>query len=461
MRFVPRTITVATSVAIVVFAGLGVVRPVAAAAPASPVVLHVGQIDHQDVTPRPGSEFDTLVEPDVATSPANPDIAVAVAHDGRYATGGAVAIAYAWTHDGGATWHHAPLPRLTKATGGVWDRASDPIVAFGPGGNVYVSTLVFDLGCQGGVAVSRSTNGGATFAAPILVHSSVSCNYSDDKNFLVVDNQTASEHFGRLYQFWTAFLTVNGHAAGSPQVLRWSDDHGATWSPTTVVTTPHENTQDSQAMIHGDGTITDTYLGPGISFVARTSHDGGATWDAETVITHSTGFGPASIRCCLPAGAADPVTGRMYVVWEANGPGTSDAVELTTSIDGHHWSATKQVGPGGGGTTLQTVNATVTAYNGRVFVSYGILNTAIANGRYIQQEASTSYDGGATFGPALKLGPLSDLKYAAFAGGKFPGDYIGASATQTKVYLVWCVSSTPPVSTQKFHQTLFAAVLRP
>jgi hypothetical protein len=460
MRFVPRTTVMAVSVAVVLFAALGAVRPVTAAAPA-PSVLHVGQIDRQDVAPQPGSEPDTLVEPDVAASPANPDIAVAVAHDGRFPTGGAVAIAYAWTRDGGAHWHHAPIPGLTKATGGVWDRASDPIVAFDRGGNVFISTLVFDNGCQSGVAVSRSTDGGATFAAPVLVHRSLSCDYSDDKNFMVIDTQPASQHLGRIYQFWTAFLTINGNAAGSPQVLRWSDNRGATWSPTTVVSGAHENTQDSQAMIHADGTVTDTYQGSGTAFVARSSLDGGATWSSEAVVTNSYGGGPAGIRCCLPAGAADTITGKMYVVWEANGPGNSDAVELSTSVDGRHWSAAKQVGPGGAGTSLQTVNATVTAYNGRVFVSYGIRDLSVARGRYIQQEVSTSYDAGATFGPALLLGPLSDLHYAAFAGGKFPGDYIGASATQTKVYLVWCVSSTPPVATQKFHQTLFAAVLRP
>jgi hypothetical protein len=299
------------------------------------------------------------------------------------------------------------------------------------------------------------------FGAPVLVQSSTTCNYSDDKNWLIADTQPASPHLGRLYQFWTAFLTVNGHSAGSPQVLRWSDDHGAHWSSTVVVSGPHENTQNSQPMIQPDGTITDVYLGSGTTMVARTSHDGGATWSSETLVTNAVGGGPAGIRCCLPSSAADPVTGELYTVWEANGPGTRDAVELSSSSDGRQWSAARTVSRDGGTPTIQHITAVVTAYGGRVFVTYGTRNTAVDAGNLVQQELSSSYDGGATFGPPLLLGPQSNLRWAAVAGGKFPGDYAGASATRNKVVIAWCASSGPANPLQKYHQTLFAAVLRP
>ena len=123
--------------------------PAAAASPtavASRVsVLHVGLVTEQDVAAQPGSEPDTVVEPDVAVSPLNAKIAVAAAHDGRYPDGGAVGITYAWTHDGGATLAPRTCPGLTTSTGGPepWVRASDPVVAFGPDGDVYISTLLF------------------------------------------------------------------------------------------------------------------------------------------------------------------------------------------------------------------------------------------------------------------------------------------------------------------------------
>ena len=109
------------------------------------------------------------------------------------------------------------------------------MVAFGPDGTVYISTLLFNLGCESAVGVSRSTDGGRTFAPPVLAHVSTTCAVSDDKNWLVVDTGSRSPHRGRLYQFWTPFLSDDqGNETGSPQVLRWSDDrgrHGAAPSP--------------------------------------------------------------------------------------------------------------------------------------------------------------------------------------------------------------------------------------
>ena len=175
--------------------------PVATAGTATnpPSVLHVSQIDHQDIAPQPGSEPDTLVEPDVAVSPVNPLLAVAVAHDGRYPNGGAVDIGYAWTRDGGANWHHAPVPGLTKHSGGSYDRASDPVVQYAADGVLYLSSLLFDTtSAKTAVAVSKSTDGGATWGPPVLAHASSTGNYSDDKNWLVIDNSPTSPHSGRI-----------------------------------------------------------------------------------------------------------------------------------------------------------------------------------------------------------------------------------------------------------------------
>src|SRR5689334_6354054 len=59
-----------------------------AAGPGPVALTTVGQVARQDVPALPGSEPDTLVEPDVAVSPLDPAVAVAVAHDGRYPDGG-------------------------------------------------------------------------------------------------------------------------------------------------------------------------------------------------------------------------------------------------------------------------------------------------------------------------------------------------------------------------------------
>ena len=492
MRDTLRSVTVAMAAAGLlagaVPAAAAAVHP-AGASGRMPSVLHVGQIDRQDVPSRGGCEPDTLVEPDVAVSPFNANIQVAVAHDCRFASGGALDISYAWTHDGGAHWHHAPLPKLTKVVGGVWARASDPVVAFGTDGSVYVSALVLGNGCATGLTVSRSVNGGATFAAPVVVQQSTRCSYSDDKDWLTVDTQPNSPFYGRVYEFWTAFLaTSGGRPDGSPQVVRWSDDSGRHWSATHVVSAVHANSQNSQPMIQPDGVVTDVYLdsggasigggprsggagerdgarplpaaGSGVSLVARVSADGGLTWHSQSLVARNIGGGPIGIRCCLPASAADPVTGKLYTVWEGNGPGSEDPVLLSSSTNGTTWSPPRRVSPAGAA-TIQHVNAAVTAYGSKVFVSYGTRNTAVRRGKFVQQQVSSSYDGGASFGPPLSVGPLSNLTYAAVAGGEFPGDYIGASATASRLNLVWCLSSKPRDPDAAYHQTLYSAVLRP
>jgi hypothetical protein len=477
----PLRAVIISGAALALAAGLGTAAP-ALAATHGPAVLHVGQIDRQDVAPRLNCEQDTLVEPHVAVSPFNPNIQVAVAHDCRIASGGAVDISYAWTHDGGAHWHHAPMPGLTKAVGGVWNRASDPVVAFGADGSVYVSSLVFQFTtCPTGVAVSRSTDGGATFGPPVLVQKSTTCAVSDDKNWLVADTNPQSPFYGRLYQFWTEFTN-----SGVPQVVRWSDDQGRHWSATHLVSAAGESTQNSQPVFGQFGQITDVYMsfsggggggvspvtggeshgaspflqGTGVTLVARTSFDGGARWSSESVVARNVGGGPSDIRCCLPLAAADPVTGLMYAVWNAPGPGISDPVELSFSANGRVWSHLTQV-THSKNPAIQYINAAVAANGGHVFVSYGRRNTAIDNGNLVQQELTLSTNNGGSFGPPLALGPLSNLKYAAFSGATFPGDYTGLSLTPARLTAVWCVSSKPANPNLPFNQTLYAATLRP
>jgi hypothetical protein len=153
----------------------------------------------------------------------------------------------------------------------------------------------------------------------------------------------------------------------------------------------------------------------------------------------------------------DHATGRMFQVWNANGPGVQDAVLISSSADGRHWTSPVQV-TRGHSPNIQYINAAVATAAGRVFVSYGRRDLTKPN--IIQQELTWSDNGGATFAPPILLGSPSNLKYAAVAGGKFPGDYTGLSATPAKVAGAWAVSSKPPNPVAAFHQVLYAAILR-
>lgn len=465
----------------------GFLQPASARPPGSPVVLHQRVVTRQDIPAQQGSEPDTVVEPDVAVSPRNDKIAIAAAHDSRFADGGAVTISVAWTADGGASWHHHPVRRITTATGGPYDRASDPAVAFGPDGTAYLSVLLINAKtCPTAVAVLRSTNGGRTWSRPSYVHRSKTCKYSDDKNWLVVDNSRRSPHRGRLYQFWTPFISNSKRFVGSPQVVRWSDDKGRTWSKTTYVTRKNHGTQNSQPMILPNGDIVDTYYDFGAGnevpdvmpgavpesrpslfapavidasgpIYARRSGNGGRTWGGPVEVTNNGGGFAPGVRCCLFAADIDPVTHVMYVAWEG-GVGNTDPVYVSWSRIGVVWSSPIRV-TRGDRNGVQRVNVDVVARHGRVFVAYGTRTHIHDHGGIVQQQLSASYDGGRSFSAPISIGPRSVLRYAARAGGLFPGDYIGEAISAHRLYLVWAVSSKPR-HPGRFHQVIYGATLR-
>lgn len=112
----------------------------------------------------------------------------------------------------------------------------------------------------------------------------------------------------------------------------------------------------------------------------------------------------------------------------------------------------------GNAPNIQYINAAVATAAGRVFVSYG--RRSLNDPNVIQQELTWSDNGGATFATPIVLGLPSNLRYAAVAGGKFPGDYSGLSATPARVANAWTLASKPPNPAAAFHQVLFAATLR-
>lgn len=109
-------------------------------------------------------------EPHVAVDPTDPLHLAAAAHEGRFFDGGAHSIGAYVSWNGGRTWTNELLPRLTVKTGGVWERATDPVAGFAADGTAYINSFAFNrtTGDETAVVVHRSDDGGLTWKGPFV-----------------------------------------------------------------------------------------------------------------------------------------------------------------------------------------------------------------------------------------------------------------------------------------------------
>jgi hypothetical protein len=448
-------------------------RAAAAAVPSGPVgptgagggqyrtVASVGRIARDTLPPQPGSEPDTQIEPDIAVSPLDPRIVVATFQQGRFPDGASVDPGFATSHDGGVTWRHGNLPHLTTAVGGRWGRATDPVVAFGTGGRVYIQTLVLSAtSCDNGVAVQRSDDGGYTWTDPFIVEQD-GCGGFNDKNWITVDTSPTSPHRGRLYSVWDRATTK-----GFPQLLRWSDDRGEHWGPLVHVTDGHADTIGAQPVVQLNGDLTNVYYryaADGVRLVSKTSHDGGATFAGHVLIDHAQPSEPADMRTgALPSVTVDPVTGHLFAVWQDvrfRTDGLNDVAIARSVNGGRSWLLLGRVNNESARLHRDNFTPDVAARGGRVFVTFRTRSNQNGPSMSVDERFAQSSDDGRSFGDELVLGPSADLRYAAESRGFFLGDYMGVAAgPDGAVHAVWCISAVPPVP-ERYFQTAWSATI--
>src|SRR5215213_7283378 len=126
------------------------------------------------VTPdETGYQPETQAEPHAAANPERDGHLVAGYQEGRFYDGGARALGFAVSTDGGRQWRRGLLPGLTSST---FPRTTDPWIAFGTGGRVYYSSLIISGGVLGdappfsAITLSSSGDGGETWGDPVIVY---------------------------------------------------------------------------------------------------------------------------------------------------------------------------------------------------------------------------------------------------------------------------------------------------
>ncbi len=394
------------------------------------------------------SQHKTQVEPD---SFSYGSTVVAVTQTGRYFDGGSSDIGYATSTDGGNTWMHDFLNCVTtkKATNcgsiHVYDRASDPSVAYDPKHNVWMAaSLVLTQATGAGVEVSRSTDGGLTFGLPVVVDNRSTFH---DKSWIACDTWSNSPFFGNCYVEWD---DVN---RGDLIQMHVSTDGGLTWSGAkTPAGSPFG--LGGQPLAQPNGNVVVPYWGNGIQSVS--SSDGGNTWSAPVNVANITDhFVAGNLRTePLPSAEIDG-DGKIYVVWQDcrfRSGCTANDIVVTTSTDGITWSSVTRIPTTALTSTLDVfipgiaVDRNSHAPNVHIaLTTYGYRNTSCSFSTCKLGVAFLqSTNGGKTwFGRQLLTGAMSLSWLPSTSGGYMVGDYISTSIANGKAFPLYELANAP------------------
>ena len=403
------------------------------------------------------SQHRTELEPDTFSFGST---IVSVFQVGRFFNGGASNIGFATSLDGGTTWTRGFLPATTvfATPAGIWDRASDPSIAFDPKhGNWVTSYLgLSPNGASIGVVdVAASTSkDGIHWSKPVFIDNSGRFN---DKNWTVCDTTPTSPFYGNCY---TEFDIVN---FGDLEVMSTSTDGGKTWGPTLSVNNGVHGI-GGQPLVQPNGNVIVPFVGfSAAKFLLKdfSSSDGGKTWVFDRTITPIFFRHPAGgIRASIPLPSAEiDATGTVFVTWSdcrfEKGCSASDLL-LTSSPDGLTWTHPTRIpaDPIGSGVdhfipglAVDRSTADGAAHLVAAFYYYPVANCTSATCQ-LNAGFTASADGGASWSSTSQLaGPMSLSWLPNTSQGRMVGDYISTSFSGGPAYPAIAVAKAPTGTT--------------
>jgi hypothetical protein len=413
-----------------------------------------------DATADSGAQHATQVEPDAAAMGAT---VVTVFQSGRFFEGGAAAIGFAASRNGGRTWSSGLLPSLTTASNppGPFARASDPVVAWDALHARWLAATLALGASSTAVAISSSSDGSTWSAPSAAATASRAPNGATnlDKEWLMCDNGRSSPFFGRCYVVYSDFRR-GGLAFQS------SSDGGVTWTaPVTIRTTA--DVPGPQLMVRPNGEVVIVLLGQD-SVQAVHSTDGGVTFRAPETIASLTvrdhPFLREKLRVFpLPSAGAD-AAGTVYAVWfdcRFRPSCRADDAVFARSSSGSTWTRPQRIPLVPRTTATDVVLPSLgvdPSVRGRLVLTYYTLTAAGCAPTACRLNAwqATSHTAGSRWSRPRRLN-AAPMRLAWLAGtstGRMVGDYFGSVFAGNRAVSVFSLARAPRAG--RFDQAIHA-----
>src|SRR5581483_2426165 len=304
------------------------------------------------------------------------------------------------------------------------------------------------------VAVSRSSDGGASWSTPVIVAQGADL----DKDWITCDDTSTSPHYGNCYAEWDD----NGNS--NLIYMSTSSDGGLTWSAGFVVSAAHG--LGGQPLVQPGGAVIVPFLANSGVIQSFSSTNGGASWGNLVQVASVSDHAVAgNLRSDALPSAQEDAAGNIYVIWQdcrfrANC--VSNDLVMSTSANGATWSSLARIPidavtstadhfiPGLG---IDPATAGSTAHLGLSYYYYPQANCTAATCALYAGFISSA-DGGSTWSAATPVaGPMALSWLPSTDSGQMVADYIATSFAGGNAYGFFAVAKAKSGTT--FNEAIY------